>query len=180
MLLAFTFVMGCNKPQSTVMTADDYQFIASEMAAKLREHLSESPLFSARTPESPKWTIAIQKVQNLTSDMMPESAKWYLMARVRESVPIGSFSRERNIAFTIPAERLREARKRGAVSEDMEAGRKPTHVMSATFLSVTRASGQDRTDLYYCEYTLNDLKTGEVIWTDKVEFKRAAHGRSWD
>lgn len=162
------------------MTVDDYQYIAAEIAEKLRAHMAESTMMKERTAESPKWVFAIEKVQNLTSDLMTESTKWYLMARVRESVPIGSFAREKNFAFTIPAERLREARKRGAVSEDMGAERTPTHVMTATFRSVTRAADKDRTDLYYCDYALTDLKSGEVVWTDKVEFKRAAHGRSWD
>ena len=125
-------------------------------------------------------TIAINRVTNLTSDMIPESAQWYMMERVKNSQSIGRLSRDKNIVFTIPAEHLRQAKAHGAVEEGFGQARAPTHVMSATFRSVTRSTGKDRTDLYYCEYEITDLATGEIAWTDKVEFKRVAKGESWD
>lgn len=179
--LALVLAAGCSHPdRTTVMTVDDYEYIASQIGEKLHTDLVSAPLLAERKGDSPRWTIAVQKVQNLTSDVMSEGTKWYLMARVCDSAPIATLKHEKNIVFTIPADRLREARKHGAVPDDMASERKPTHVMSATFISVTRAAGKDRTDLYHCEYSLTDLKSGEVVWTDKVEFKRAAHGRSWD
>ncbi len=163
------------------MTVDDYEHIAAEIGTRLSANMAGGGFLAARGPNDEKMVIAIQKVQNLTNDIMSEPTRWYLMARVRDSLPVGSLSREKNVAFVIPAERLRQARQRGMLrEEDAPMDRRPTHVMSATFRSVTRSTGRERTDLYYCDYAITDLGSGEVVWTDKVEFKRAASGRTWD
>ncbi len=162
------------------MTTEDYEYVAVDMADKLRAGLVESSLLANRTGDTPPMVIAISKVTNLTSDLMSEGAKWYLMERVKSALPLSTLSRDKNIVFVIPAEHLRDAHRRGTVESDFAAERKPSHAMTATFTSVTRATGKDRTDLYYCEYTITDLKSGEMVWTDKVEFKRVAHGRAWD
>lgn len=181
MALSVACAGGCaSQPKSSVMTVEDYQYIATEMGGKLQGKLATSDVFAGRGGESPAMVVSIQKVSNLTSDMIPESARWYLMEKVKSSLPMAALSRDKNIRFVIPAEHLRQARERGAVEDDFANDRAPTHVMTATFLSATRAGGLERTDLYYCEYQLTDLSSGEVVWTDTVEFKRTAHGRSWD
>jgi len=125
--------------------------------------------------------IAITKVRNeMTAEMMPEATKWYLMAKIKSSLPLATLAREKSMVFTISAEHLRAARRRGTVDEDFAAERAPTHDMVATFKSVVRSTGKDRTDAYFCEFELLDLESGEIIWNDAVEFKRTAHGRSWD
>ncbi|HRX85920.1 MAG TPA: hypothetical protein P5572_12955, partial [Phycisphaerae bacterium] len=106
--------------------------------------------------------------------------EWYLMERVASSLPFATLAHEKNVKFVIPADRLRAAKQRGNVEADTGSERQTTHLMTATFTSVTRATGKDRTDLYYCEYQIVDRGTGEIVWNDKVEFKRTAHGRSWD
>jgi hypothetical protein len=162
------------------MTTQDYEHIAIEIAGKLRAKLLATGELAERRPDSPQMVVAITKVLNLTSDIMSEGTKWYLMARVKNSLPFATLSREKNIRFVISADHLRLARQRGTVEENFAFERQPTHVMTATFSSVTRAVGVDRTDLYYCEYSITALKTGELVWVDKVEFKRTAHGRAWD
>lgn len=164
---------GCGAPRSTALTTDDLRATATQMAAKL----SESAFLAGRTPDSPRMVIAIDKVQNLTSDLIPEAQQWYLMARVRASQPVAALSAQRNIAFVIPAERLAAAR---AIDPDYARDRAPTHAMSATFRSATRAAALDRTDAYLCDFRITDLATGELAWTDIVEFKRAARGLSYD
>jgi len=172
---------GCAAaPKSTVMTVEDYEYIAREIAGNLRHSLVDKGFLAARRPDSPPIVVAVQKVVNLTSDIMTEPTKWYLMARVVNSRALRSLRATKNVRFTIPAEHLEEARKRGWVGPGFAQERHPTHAMTATFRSVTRSTGVDRTDLYYCQYEITDLRTGEVVWSDKVEFKRIAHGRTWD
>lgn len=168
---------GCAAPaRSTAITVGDIQETAAEMAAKLRA----SDFLKERGPGSPRMVIAIQKVENLTMDLIPEADRWYLMDKVRSSFSLTELSKEKNIAFVIPAEKLRAARERGTLDETFAAERSPTHEMTATLRSVTRTAGQARTDLYLCEYRITDLADGALEWSDAFEFKRAALGRAYD
>lgn len=162
-------------PSSTRLTADDLQEITAQMAAKLRD----SEFLGSRSPESEPITVAIQRVTNMSSDMIPQSEQWWLMERVRNSLPIVELGKQRNFAFLIPAERIEELRQLG-FEPGLLSERRPTHVMNAVFRSVTRSGGAARTDLYMCEYRITGLDTGELAWADSFEFKRAAFGRSWD
>lgn len=178
-LLAAATCTGCASApggrSSTRLTADDLQEITAQMASKLRA----SEFLGTRTPDSPPISVAIQRVSNLSSDVIPVSEQWWLMERVRNALPIVELGKDRNFAFLMPAERLEELRNLG-----FEAGvgseRTPTHVMDAVFRSVTRSADAARTDLYMCEYRITDINTGELAWADSFEFKRAAFGRSWD
>lgn len=168
---------GCAAPvKTTAITVDDIQEVAVEMAGKLRG----SDFLKERGPGSPRMVIAIQRVENLTMDIIPEADRWYLMDRVRSSFSLMELSKEKNIAFVIPAEKLRAAREKGTLEADFATERAPTHEMTATFRSVTRAAGLNRTDLYLCEYRITDLASGELDWSDAFEFKRAALGRAYD
>lgn len=170
-----------NKPayagESTAITVDDMQEITAEIAEKLRA----SDFLAQRAPESPPLTITINKVLNYTSDVIRDSDRWYLMYRVIDSFEIKTLSKEKNISLVIPAERLEELRaKVGTADGPIAQGRKPTHVMEATFRSSTFLVGKDRTDAYYCQYSIVDVTGGETVWSDRFEFKRAAVGRVYN
>ncbi len=173
------WVTGCASApggaSSTRLTVDDLREITAQMAAKLRD----SDFLVSRTPESEPITVAIQRVTNMSSDLIPQSEQWWLMERVRNSLPIIELGKQRNLAFLIPAERVEELRQLG-FEPGLMSERRPTHVMDAVFRSVTRSGGAARTDLYMCEYRITGIDTGELVWADSFEFKRAAFGRSWD
>lgn len=174
---ACALAAGCAGPaRSTAITVGDIQETAAEMAARLRG----SDFLKERGPDSPRMVVAIQKVENLTLDLIPEADRWYLMDKVRSSFSLTELSKEKNIAFVIPAEKLRAARAKGTLEGDFAPERAPTHEMTATFRSVTRTAGLDRTDLYLCEYRITDLADGALEWSDAFEFKRAALGRAYD
>lgn len=172
------FLSACATAQAktTTLTVEDIHDTAAAMADKLRA----SDLLRERTPDSPRMVIAVQKVENLTMDLIPEPDRWYLVDRVLSSFSLTELSRDKNIAFVIPAEKLAAARSRGTLDADFAAKRNPTHEMTATFRSVTRAAGLNRTDLYLCEYRITDLASGALAWSDNFEFKRAALGRAYD
>lgn len=163
-------------PQSTRATADDLDQLTIEIAASLLA----SDFLANRSPTSPPIRIAIERVTNLSSDLIPESEQWWLMQRIRSSVSLQSLSGDKAIRFVIPAEHLAELRNRGGELVEAAHERDPTHTMSATIRSITRMANGHRTDLYATEYQITDLTTGEPVWTDSFIFKRAAFGRAWD
>lgn len=168
---------GCaGAPQSTQMTSGDLEVTTAAMA----RDLAGSRFLAERGPDSERMVVAINKVENLSSDLMPAGEQWMLMERVKGSLPIVELGRQKNIAFVIPAEHLREGRERGTLPEGFAAGRRPTHEMAATFHSGTRVAGLDRTDAYLVEYRITDLATGELVWNGTFEFKRAAAGLAYD
>jgi hypothetical protein len=167
---------ACAARQSTQIRVADLEETTAVMADRLRG----SSLLAERTADSPPMVVAIHKVENLTSDLIPEGQQWWMMHRVRSSQPLLALARDRSIRFVIPAQHLREGMERSAFDEGFAAGRAPTHEMSATFLSATRSAGKDRTDAYLCEYRITDLNSGQLAWTETFEFKRAAFGRAYD
>jgi hypothetical protein len=174
---------ACAAPQSTRMTADDMEEIATHMAESLRR----CPAIAQRTPQSPLWVITIEKVENLTTDVMTEGEQWYIMARVRGMLPMLALHEQKNIRFVIPAERKQAmladpniGPKVGELGDAFADRRQPTHAMQATFRSVTRADATNRTDLYVCDFQLLTIATGEPVWNDEFSFKRAAAGHVWD
>lgn len=180
--LSVIFVVGgagCgSSPKSTRMTVEDYQEVGADIAAHLQEELAVG-LLADRSPDSPEWVIAVQKVVNYTDDLMSEGAKWYLMQSVKDSLP-KPFLKSKNIQFVIPAEHLREAKRKGEIPEDAYADRKPTHVLTGTFRSASRAIKKERTDAYMLDSEIREMASGEVVWSGQVTFKRWAEGKKWD
>jgi len=177
-LMAMLAMGGCATAQAktTSLTMSDLEATCAEIASKLRA----SDFLKGRGPDSPRMVVAINKVENLTSDVIPSSEQWWLMQRVRDSIGIQTLSNERNVRFVIPAKFLRDAQRTGALPEDAALERAPTHEMTATFRTATRTAKLDRTDAYLCEYRITDLGDGTLEWSDSFEFKRTAFGRSYD
>lgn len=178
-LLGVLLLPACAQPRSTRMTVGDFEAMAAQMA----QSLSRSPALAGRTPDSAPMVVAITKVENLSSDVMSEGEQWGVIAKIRGSLPIQALRQQKNIAFVIPAEQTRKLRQQGdlgAAAEQFGSERSPTHTMTATFRSVTRAIDKARSELYFCEFSLIDLKTSEPIWTDRFEYKRLATGHIWD
>lgn len=161
-------------PKTSTLTGDDLAASSDEMAAQL----SGSDFLKDRGPDSEPIVVAIDKVQNLTSDIIPEGQQWWMVSRVRDKLNVSALRQQRNVRFVIPQQFLREGMERGNL--DGGGTRTPTHEMSATFRSLTRAAGKDRTDAYVCEYRLTQIGSGELKWTGEFAFKRVASGRSYD
>lgn len=167
--------IGCAAPSRTTrLETRDFEDIAFEVAQSLRA----SDFLRERSPDSAPMTVAIQKAENLSSDILSEGERWFLMNRVVQASSMRALADERAIRFVIPAENLRELRELTG-DDQLAAGRAPTHTMTARLRSITRAAGLDRTDLYRAEYRITDLSTGETMWTGEFELKRAAVGRSY-
>ena len=164
--------------ESSTIAFEDITDTAKEMAEKL----ASSDFLRDRTAASPPVTITLSKVVNYTSDVIRDSERWYLMYRVLDSLPLRELRTSKNIKVVIPRERLEDLRLAAGDPNLPPLGeqRDPTHVMDATFRSVTYQSGKARTDAYYCQYRITDIRSGEVAWSDGFEFKRSALGRLID
>ena len=174
--IALAMAPGCAggwRAPTTRLQTDDFRVMTAELAAGL----SASEVLRGRTAESPVMMIAMDRVENLTSDIITEGEAWMLMDRVRNAQDLVSLSAERNVRFVIPALRAAHAREG---EPDAYAGRAPTHAMRATIRSLTRQAMAARTEVYDIEYRVMDLATGDTVWTGTYALKRAAVGREWD
>lgn len=177
-MLALTLTGCADPPRSTRLTLGDIQETSQRMVASL----AGSDWLTGRGPDSPPIRIVIDKVENLTSDVIPEAEQWMYVAKVAGALPVQELGRKRNITFQITPRRQRALEERG-FEVDLAAAEPPTHVLTATFLSATRAGSakaerpaDERSDRYYLSYQILDLASREVVWEDRFEFQRAASG----
>ena len=179
LVLLTAMLTACSQPpRSTRPTVDDFNEITTAMA----QSLSKSQAIARRGPDSDPWIVSIDRVQNLSSDVMTPSEQWALVERVRSALPLRELDRLKNIRFVLPPERVQQMRRDPNAPEfaDLASRRQPTHTMTATFRSLTRAQAKRRSDLYYVEFEVVDLRTGQPVWSDRFEFKRAAQGELRD
>ena len=171
--------VGCastTSGESTRLTSGDYIYTISATQRKL----TESDLFKNRNASSPKMTVTINKVINLTSDLIPEGEQWGFVAKVWSNPDVQALARSKNIITQIQPEVMERHRLQheGAGANFLP----PTHLMSAEFNSATQWNRNregfvdDRIDQYLMNYTMTDAQTGQVVWSAIVEFKRAAKG----
>lgn len=191
-LVLITLSLGaCAGGGSTRLTAEDLGAVASEIGQKL----AGSDFMKSRDASSEKMTIALSRAENLTDDIVPHRELWYLMSRVRDNAGLVELGKTKNFAMVIPAERLTGNDNRAAISEqsvmlgegNVALLRKPTHTIEATLRNAVRTSTQQaaaagfaRSDVYLADFRLQTLGSGELIWSDSVEIKRQAFGRSFD
>lgn len=172
---------GCQAGgETTELRHDDLNVATTEMAASL----AASDFLAGRGPDSPPIVITINKVENLTSDIIPPAEQWMLMARLPGSMPIRQLSRDKNVRFQIPPERrklLADADVR--LTPEQEQDYVPTHVMKAVYRSSTRTARDKgdghidrRQDYYTLAYQITDTRGRNIEWEDSFEFKREAAG----
>jgi hypothetical protein len=190
-VLALFSLCGCAGGKSTRLTAEDLSSVASDIGQKL----AASEFIQARDASSERMTIALNRAENLTDDLVPHRELWYLMSSVRDNAGLVELGKAKNFALVIPAERLAGNDNRAAISEqsvmlgegNVATNRKPTHTIEATLRNAVRTSTQQaraagfaRSDIYLADFRLQALNSGELVWSDSVEIKRQAFGRSFD
>lgn len=182
LLAAMLGANGCGPQRSTRLQLPDLMLTSELMV----ESLAGSRFLRQRTPESPPVIIVINRVQNLTSDIIPEAEQWLWVSRVVNQLPMQELRQNRNIQFVITPERMKMLRDEGFNVPLDEAPEEPTHALYATFLSGTRGARlksdvtDERADLYYLEYQLTHIRSRTIEWTDKFEFVREASGKLID
>jgi len=172
---------GCAAPQSTRLTVGDLNYVVAEIDGQL----ADSDFITERTTDSEPARVMINKVLNLTGDVITPAEQWMLMARVRDRLARSATLRRKNVTFQIEPEQHDLVRDSG-FDGDLGPTDPPTHVMSAVFRSSTR-SAVDRQDLtdrrldyYFLEYRMVRVFDNQLVWTGQVEFKREALGLTID
>lgn len=173
---------GCSTAQSTRLTASDFDLTIEKMV----QSLAASDFLKNRGPDSPQAWVVINKVENLTSDIIPVPEQWMLVARLQSAVPVKQLADTKNVRFQITPERHAMLRQAG-YTDELITPPIVTHTLEAVFMSAPRAArnGQGgqltaRSDFYYLEYSLLELESREVVWTDTFEIKREAKGLAID
>ncbi len=179
-VVAVSLLAACTpKPaRHTRLEAEDLEALVHHMV----QSLAASDFLRQRTVRSSPIRIVIDKVENLSSDIVTEAEQWMVMARVRGAMPLMEFSRTKNIAFQITPQRYETLRQAGFV-DDLGTDEAPTHAMAATFRSLRRAGTSRggrttdlRADTYYLEFRITDVRTRALVWVDEFSFTRQARG----
>ena len=182
-LLGVIAILGCaSTPQSTRLTAGDFEVTVNEMARSL----AASEFLAGRNADSPQIRIVTEKVTNLTSDVISSAEQWMLIARVQSSLPIRTMADQKNIAFQIPPDEIAMLRQRG-FEVPLTPENLPTHLMTATFRSSTRARREPeagfvdlRKDYYLLQYEIFEIQSKNLEWNGQFEFAREAFGLAID
>lgn len=151
------------------------------MTDKMAQSFANDEIIGGRTSADQPWVISMYRVVNHTNQIIPDREKWLYLARLRAMLANSDLTRDRRIIWIIPPERWPIVAEELGVSEEPYGLRmNPTHQFTAEFHALTNTSGQGRTDAYLCDYQLLDLQSGQIMWEDKWEVKRAISGRTYD
>jgi len=178
--LAAMVLAGCSGPpraQTTFLSSVDL----IDMTNKMAQSFAANDAISQRTPSDKPWVISINKVANNTNQIIPDREKWLYIGRLRAMLAQSDIAKTHGIIWIIPPERWHIVAEELGVSQEPYGLRmNPTHVLTADFGALTNTSGRGRSDIYVCSYQLIDLRSGDVVWEDKWEVKRAIAGRTYD
>ena len=176
---------GCRSGgETTTLTHDDL----NEVVARMASSLAGSEFLAGRAPDSPPIVVTINKVENLTSDIIPPAEQWMQVARLQGSLPIRRLADEKNIRFQLPPERLQllaDSDYTPTIEERHEYV--ATHLMKAVYQSATRVGRDEkggqvesRQEYYTMRYQITEIESRRVVWEDSFEFKREARGVAID
>jgi hypothetical protein len=152
-----------------------------EMTDTMAQSFIQDDVIGKRMPTDEPWVISMYRMANHTNQIIPDREKWLYLARLRALLAQSDIAKQRSIIWIIPPERWHIVAEELGVSEEPYGLRmNPTHQLTAEFHALTNTSGQGRTDAYFCDYQLLDLQSGQIIWEDKWEVKRAISGKTYD
>lgn len=152
-----------------------------EMTDRMAASLAGAPAITERGPDSDRWVVSMERISNRTNQLIPDGEKWLYVARLRSRLAAADLSNRTNLVWVMPPERWAEVvDELDDPREPLELRTPPTHQLTGTFLALTTTSGAGRSDTTVSSYQLVDLATGELVWEDAWEVKRAVSGRTYD
>lgn len=173
--IALAGCSGAPKARTTFLNSVDL----IEMTDRMAESFASDEGMRERSSQSSQWIVSIDRMHNLTNQVIPEREKWLYIARLRAVLQQSPIARERNIIWVIPPERWHIVQAElGDAPHELR--RTPTHEMTAEFGALTNTSGKGRSDAYLCEYQLIDMHDGRIVWSDSWEVKRSVSGKTYD
>ena|SRR5436190_5705699 len=173
------FLAGCGAPKANTTFLQSVDLV--NMTDRMAESFAHDDIIGRRTPSDDPWVISIFRVVNHTNQVIPDREKWLYIARLRALLAQSNLAAQRHIIWIIPPERWpMVAEELGVSKEPYGLRMNPTHQLTADFLALTNTSGKGRSDAYLCDYQLLDLRSGQIVWEDKWEVKRAISGKTYD
>lgn len=173
-------LIGCGGPpraNTPFLTSVDLVHMTDRMS----ESFADDEIINKRTQDHEPWVISIYRVVNHTNQIIRENERWLYIGRLRSRLSQAGFSEDKSLIWIVPPEQWpRIATELGGAQEPPELRMTPTHLLTAEFHALTQTGPGGRSDTYHCAYELLDLNTGEVIWQDAWEVKRAVAGLTFD
>ena len=173
-LLALTLA-GCASNNTAVShghnTALDSANLV-EMTEDMTAKILADPQVQTQLAQKGKLKVVIQPVENrMVGEVLPRGAKEAFVARLRallqERAPQKfTWVMNRDNWYAIREKEL----DRGPDPDRVQ----PEYALTARFSSITDESSKHRSSYYLCVYNLTDLNSGQSLWTDKYEVKKAA------
>ena len=180
-LLLIAGCAGTPAPRTTLLQARDIESTTTDV----REALASSEWLATRSSTSDPALLQPQPLVNISDNRLTPGDEWAAMSRVALNPAILDLLAGKNIRVQMPA--LVNDRLGGVSAQSIEpaASIAPTHLLSATLRSLTRAADQRgrlsgestvRKDTFLVEYTVTDVRTRTVVWSHTSRFARVAEG----
>ncbi len=172
-------LVACSPPKVSTSFLRDVDLI--ECTERMSRSFAQSPVISTRSYASPRWIISIDKLANHTNQIIVENEKWAWIGRLRSLLTQSRISEQKALIWIVPPEKwpiIQEELR--SVGEPPDLRRSPSHLLTAAFTVLTNTSASGRSDSYLCTFQLVDLSSGELVWEDAWEVKRAVSGTTYD
>ena len=176
-------VAGCGTAlngnmESTFLSAHDLVAMTDRMAASIASN-QQILAITARKP----MVIVLSNLRNMTDEIIPRGQGDIFLHRVRVLLDHEPALRRRFI-FVLNREAFKELQAQqgwssAELGEDVRRVQ-PEYALRAVFYSDTKVAARYRSDYYLCTYILTNIRTGQIIWENSYEVKKAVHGSFLD
>jgi PBP1b-binding outer membrane lipoprotein LpoB len=157
---------------NTALDGIDLVKMTDQMAASISGNAAVQRIIATHGP----MTIVVQPVMNLmTAAVLPRGQADAFTARVRSLLSKHApeefvWVMNRDAFYSLRNQELN-------VDLGPEPERvQPEYALTAKFQSLVHETKNRRSDYYLCVYELTNLKSGDLIWSDKYEVKKTAVG----
>ena len=173
-VLLVTLLAGCG--ENTAVSHGHNTALDSANLIEMTEQMSGSivadPKVQSELNQKGKLKVVIQPVENrMVGEVLPRGAKEAFVARLRnllaERAPDKfTWVMNRDNWYALRDKEL----DRGPDPNRVQ----PEYALTARFSSITDESSKHRSSYYLCVYTLTDLNSGQLLWTNQYEVKKSA------
>jgi PBP1b-binding outer membrane lipoprotein LpoB len=143
-----------------------------EMTQKMTDGILADPNVQADLARKGRLKVVVEPVENkMVGEILPRGAKEAFIARLRTSLQERA---PEQFTWIINRDAWRALRAREIERGPDPEGIQPEYALTARFSSITDESSRRRSSYYLCVYNLTDIRSRQVIWTDKFEVKKSA------
>lgn len=125
----------------------------------------------------------IRRVENLSTDRIPEAEQWALVSRVLSAPAMQDTLRAKNITVQLPPEKVRLLENGGLTFGELGPESWPTHMLESQIASATRAGsaagGRDadvRKEYYLLSFVIEEIQSRTLLWQGDTQVAREVRG----